>query len=110
MIALGISIAIDDFGTEYSSLSRLHTLPVDRLKIDRQFVWEFSKGKTGHDILKTIFSLGEAPGLKTTAEGVETEEQLTFVRSMGCDEVQGYYYKPMPAEEIEKILEQSMNH
>ncbi len=111
MKALGISIAIDDFGTEYSSLSRLHTLPVDRIKIDRQFVWEFSKGKTGHDILKTIFSLGNALGLKTTAEGVETEEQLSFVRNMGCDEIQGFfYYRPMPAEEVEKILEQSQNH
>jgi len=105
MRAMGISIAIDDFGTEYSSLSRLHTLPVDRLKIDRQFVLDFSKGKRGHDMLKTIFALSNAFGLKTTAEGIETQEQLAFVKDMGCDEIQGYYYyKPMPAEEIEKIL------
>lgn len=105
MKAIGISIAIDDFGMQYSSLSRLHTLPVDRIKIDRQFVLGLSKGNKGQDIMKTIFTLSKTLGLRTTVEGVETEEQLSYVREMGCDEIQGFYfYKPMPAADIEKIL------
>ena len=105
--ALGIAISIDDFGTEYSSLIRLQTLPIDRIKIDRQFVSALTNGSKGEDIIKAIFTLSEALDLKVTMEGVENEQQLAFARSLFCDEVQGYYfYKPMPAEEIEILLRQ----
>lgn len=102
---LGVTIAIDDFGTEYSSLSRLKTFPVDRLKIDMQFVRGISEGKKDEAIAKTIIQLAKNLELNVIAEGVETEPQYEFFRKEMCDEIQGYYfYKPMPAEEIEKIL------
>jgi diguanylate cyclase (GGDEF)-like protein len=102
---LGVSIAIDDFGTEYSSLSRLKILPVDRIKIDMQFV----KGIEGNDkdrvITDSIINLAKNLGLSVIAEGVENETQLEFLNQKMCNEVQGYYlYKPMSSEEIEAIL------
>jgi len=103
---IGITISIDDFGTQYSSLSRLKLLPVDRLKMDMQFV----RGIEGNDkdkaITNVIISLAKNLGLKVIAEGVETKEQLTFLSEKLCDEVQGYYYyKPMAAEEVKKIID-----
>lgn len=103
--ALGISISIDDFGTEYSSLIRLQTLPIDRIKIDRRFVRELENGRKSENIMKAIFTLSQALDLKVTVEGVETERQLAFARELSCDEIQGYYfYKPMPADAIETLL------
>jgi EAL domain-containing protein (putative c-di-GMP-specific phosphodiesterase class I) len=102
---LGVTIAIDDFGSEYSSLSRLKMLPIDRLKMDMQFVQGISTNYMDDAIAKVIIQLGRSLELKVIAEGVETEQQLDYLTNQVCDEVQGYYYyKPMPAEEIEAIL------
>lgn len=104
---LGLSVAIDDFGTDYSSLSRLRSLPIDRIKIDKQFTDEIPHNKKQGDIVKAILALGSILGLKVTVEGVETEQQFEFFKENICDEIQGYYfYKPMPANEIETVLKQ----
>jgi len=103
--ALGVSISIDDFGTEYSSLSRLKEMPIDRLKIDMQFIQGISHNKKDEAITAVIVSLGRSLGMKVIAEGVETNNQLSFLNQRMCDEVQGFYfYKPMPAPELEKLL------
>lgn len=102
---VGVSIAIDDFGTQYSSLSRLKQLPIDRLKIDMEFIQALEKSDKDKAITVTVINLAKSLGLDVLAEGVETEPQLNFLNQKMCDHVQGfYYYKPMPAEEIEKIL------
>lgn len=102
---LGICISIDDFGTEYSSLSRLKSLPIDSLKMDIQFVHGIDKSPKDQAITMVIISLAKNLDLKLTAEGVEKQSQLNFLKQRMCDEVQGfYYYKPMPAEEIEALL------
>ena len=102
---LGVSISIDDFGTEYSSLNRLKELPIDRIKIDMQFVQGIEGNEKDQAITKVIINLAKSLGLEVLAEGVETAPQLEFLNQRMCDEVQGYYYyKPMPAEEIEKLL------
>ena len=102
---LGVFLSIDDFGTEYSSLSRLKQLPVDRIKMDMQFVQGIDKNEKDKAISKVIINLAKSLGMKVIAEGVETSEQLSFLNQRLCDEVQGYiYYKPMPVEEIEQIF------
>lgn len=104
----GVSIAIDDFGTEYSSLNRLKLLPADQIKIDMQFVQAIETSEKDQAIITTIIDLAKNLGLTVVAEGVETDEQLAFLKQEQCDSVQGYYYyKPMPAEEIENILQTS---
>lgn len=106
---LGVTISIDDFGREYSSLNRLKTLPVDRIKIDMQFVHGIEGSEKDQAITKVIINLAKNLGLEVLAEGVETMPQLEFLNKKMCDEVQGYYYfKPMTAEEIEEILAASM--
>ncbi|HEX4408376.1 MAG TPA: bifunctional diguanylate cyclase/phosphodiesterase [Xanthobacteraceae bacterium] len=103
--ALGISTALDDFGSGYSSLNYLQKFPFDRLKIDRAFV--ASLGTTAHTgaIIQATVSLGHALGMKVLAEGVETNEQRVLLRLAGCDEMQGFLFaKPSPAEAIDKIL------
>ena len=103
--AIGLSVAIDDFGSDYSSLSRLRSLPVDRIKIDKQFTDEIPFNKKQGDIVKAILALGNILGLKVTVEGVENEQQFEFFKENTCDEIQGYFfYKPMPAKEIESVL------
>ncbi len=103
--SLGVTISIDDFGTEYSSLSRLKVLPVDRIKIDMQFVQSIERSEKDQAIVKVIISLAKSLGLGVLAEGVETAPQLDFLNRKMCDEVQGYYYyKPMPADEVEQLL------
>lgn len=102
---IGISIAIDDFGTEYSSLNRLKILPIDRIKIDMQFTQGIENNEKDRAITMVIIDLAKSLGLNVLAEGVETREQMEFLNQRLCDEVQGYYYhKPMPAKEIEKLL------
>ena len=100
--ALGVTIAIDDFGTGFSSLNYLAKLPVDTLKIDRSFV-EMVSAKGGPTLVSVIINLAHALKLNTVAEGVETEEQLRHLRSLGCDEMQGYLFgKPVPVESFEQ--------
>lgn len=102
---LGVTISIDDFGTEYSSLSRLKLLPIDRIKIDLQFVQGIEVDEKDRAITELIINLAKSMNLKVIAEGVETKEQLDFLYNRLCDEVQEYYYyKPMPAEEIERLF------
>ncbi|MEL7608308.1 MAG: EAL domain-containing protein [Bacillota bacterium] len=103
--ALGVTISIDDFGTQYSSLSRLKQLPIDRIKMDMQFVQGIEKNAKDKAISKVIINLAKSLNLKVIAEGVETAPQLDFLSQRMCDEVQGYYYyKPMSAPDVEGIL------
>ena len=102
---LGVMIALDDFGTEYSSLTRLKNLPADRIKIDMQFIHGIAEGNKDEAIAKTIIQLAKNLNLKVLAEGVETEAQYEFCRRHNCDEIQGFYFhRPMPAEELEILL------
>lgn len=104
--ALGIQIAIDDFGTGFSSLNYLKNFPIHRLKIDRSFVRDMLNGPKDAKIVSTIISMAHAMNLKVIAEGVETEEQLHFLRNLECDEIQGYYFsKPLSAINLEKKYE-----
>ena len=104
--ALGIRISMDDFGTGYSSLSYLRSFPFDKLKIDRSFVSDTAFGKDSAAIIRTIAGLGASLGIDTTAEGVETAEQLEMVRRSGCTEYQGYYFSPprSAAEVLEMMM------
>lgn len=102
---LGVSLSIDDFGTEYSSLSRLKELPIDRLKMAMEFVQGIGRGGDDEAIAAVIINLAKHLGLRVIAEGVEDARQLDFLKEQRCDDIQGYYfYRPMPAEEIEHIL------
>jgi EAL domain-containing protein (putative c-di-GMP-specific phosphodiesterase class I) len=102
---LGISLAIDDFGIGYSSLSQLKRLPINKLKIDRSFIRELPHDEEDVVISKTIIALSKNMGLSVIAEGVETEQQKDFLLQNGCHYIQGYYYcKPLVADEIEVRL------
>ncbi|MBQ4812180.1 EAL domain-containing protein [Pseudoalteromonas luteoviolacea] len=105
--SFGVEVAIDDFGTGFSSLSYLQQLPLARLKIDRAFVKGIPDTDSGA-IAELVISLGRHLGLKTIAEGVETQAQAQLLRDLGCDEVQGFLFaKPMPEKELLKFLTNS---
>jgi EAL domain-containing protein (putative c-di-GMP-specific phosphodiesterase class I) len=98
---LGVHLAMDDFGTGNSSLTALRRFPFDILKIDRSFVSGIGTGAEDSAIVAATISLGQALGLKTVAEGVETEAQAEFLVRNGCDELQGYLFgRPMPFSEL----------
>jgi diguanylate cyclase (GGDEF)-like protein len=103
---LGVRIALDDFGTGYSSLSNLRKFPFDKIKIDRSFVSDLSVANVDAlAVVRSVAQLGVSLGMATTAEGVETREQLDAVRAEGCTEMQGYYIcAPSPPEEIEQLI------
>lgn len=102
---LGVKISIDDFGTGYSSLAQLKRFPSYKLKIDQSFVRDLHKGESDKAMVNAMVRMAQAMGLRITAEGVETAEQLEFLRTLGCDEAQGYYFsRPKPAAEIESFL------
>ncbi|OWA34691.1 hypothetical protein B9G55_15880 [Saccharibacillus sp. O16] len=102
---LGLHISIDDFGTGYSSLHYLKNMPIDRLKIDRSFVSEVMSGQSDAAIVSTIASMAHHLKLKVTAEGVENEEQLEFLRSQRCHEAQGFLFsRPVPAGRFERMF------
>jgi len=101
----GVKISMDDFGTGYSSLSYLRSFPFDKIKIDRSFVNEVATREDSAAIVRAVTGLGKSLGILTTAEGVETSEQLAVLRSEGCNEVQGFFFNPpRPASEVEKML------
>jgi diguanylate cyclase (GGDEF)-like protein/PAS domain S-box-containing protein len=102
---MGLKIAIDDFGTGHSSLYYLKRFPISTLKIDRSFVRDIMKDDGDANIVSTIITMGHNLSLNVVAEGVETDEQLAFLRDKGCVEVQGFYYsKPVPAAEFEDFV------
>jgi diguanylate cyclase (GGDEF)-like protein/PAS domain S-box-containing protein len=102
---LGVQLSIDDFGIGYSSLSALKSFPVSRLKIDKSFVDGLLADENDRAVANAIVSLGRTLNLRVIAEGVETEAQAAFLRSVHCDEMQGYLFsKPLPASEIEDLL------
>ena len=95
---MGVTVAIDDFGTGYSSLSYLRRFPIDKLKIDRSFVRDLTTSETDASIVRAIILLAHSVGLQVVAEGVETEGQLDFIRTLECDQWQGNYCcEPQPA-------------
>jgi diguanylate cyclase (GGDEF)-like protein/PAS domain S-box-containing protein len=103
--ALGIQIQVDDFGTGYSSLSVLHNLPLDTLKVDISFIKLLETDPDNAEIVKVIIMLAHNLGMEAIAEGVETEVQRSYLKSLGCDFAQGYLLsKPLPPQEIEKIM------
>jgi EAL domain-containing protein (putative c-di-GMP-specific phosphodiesterase class I) len=102
---IGVRFAIDDFGKEYSSLSRLKDLPIDKVKLDMSFVNGIGVHSKDEAIMKGVILMAKSMSIETIAEGVETKEQLEFLKENECKEVQGYYlYKPMPADEISALL------
>ena len=102
----GLRFSLDDFGTGYSSLAYLKRLPLDRLKVDRAFVRDILVDASSGAIAQTILSLGRAMGLSVIAEGVETEEQLTFLVGLGCHSFQGYLFsRPLPLKEFHAFLQ-----
>ena len=104
--SLGVTLAIDDFGTGYSSLSYLKKLPVDRLKIDRNFVEGIPDDRDDVAIVATILSMARNLGLEVIAEGVENDTQLTHLRNAHCTEYQGYLLsRPVPPAEVEALLD-----
>ncbi|WP_313712229.1 EAL domain-containing protein [Pseudomonas sp.] len=109
--ALGVKLAIDDFGTGYSSLSYLKRLPVDYVKIDQAFIRGLHEGSQDAAITQAIITLSRSLGLKVVAEGVETAEQLAFLREHACDEAQGYLIsRPVPEPEFRQMLARPWTH
>ncbi|HEX4296984.1 MAG TPA: EAL domain-containing protein, partial [Devosia sp.] len=103
--AIGIRISMDDFGTGYSSLSYLRSFPFDKIKIDRSFMRDLESRGDSLAIIKAVIGLGHSLGMSTTAEGVETEEQLRAVREQGCNEVQGFLFSPpLEAPQVLQLL------
>jgi diguanylate cyclase (GGDEF)-like protein len=103
---MGVYISIDDFGTGHSSLSRLQLLPLNNLKIDKSFIQDLTQDVKVAHIIKAIVSLGQSLGLKLTAEGVENEKELEFLKSINCEDVQGFlFYRPLSAKVATEVLE-----
>jgi diguanylate cyclase (GGDEF)-like protein len=107
---VGVTIAIDDFGTGFSSLSYLKDFPADHLKIDRAFVQNLPFSKNEANIARHIIELAHSLGLKVIAEGVERNDQMEFLKTLGCDEIQGYFISPpLPAEEAFEFIKENLS-
>ena len=102
---LGLKVAIDDFGTGYSSLSYLNSFPTDMLKIDKSFIDNMSLNESSKQYVAMIISIGHTLDLKVISEGVESDDQVKILKSIGCDYIQGYVWgKPMPPEDASKLV------
>jgi EAL domain-containing protein (putative c-di-GMP-specific phosphodiesterase class I) len=102
---LGVRISMDDFGTGYSSLSYLRSFPFDKIKIDRSFIHNVGTDADSMAIVRAVAGLGSSLGMMTTGEGVETQEELDYLKREGCTEAQGFFFsRPKPASEISKLL------
>ena len=102
---LGLRLAVDDFGTGYSSLAQLKRFPIDVLKIDQGFVRDIPQSSDDMAISAAIIAMGHSMDLRVLAEGVETAEQLAFLRERGCDSYQGYFCsRPVPAESFAALV------
>jgi EAL domain-containing protein (putative c-di-GMP-specific phosphodiesterase class I) len=107
---LGVHIAVDDFGTGYSSLSYLHRLPIDTLKIDRSFVEKIADPGGTRPIVETIMSLARSLGMRTVAEGVETQAQCDIIRELDCELIQGFLFsRPITAPAVLELLHARAN-
>jgi EAL domain-containing protein (putative c-di-GMP-specific phosphodiesterase class I) len=107
----GVQVALDDFGTGYSSLSYLQKFPVDALKIDQSFVAQITPNGENTGIVTAVISMAQSLKLRVVAEGVETLEQLEFLRAHHCDEAQGYYFsKPVVPEQFACLLAAARSH
>jgi diguanylate cyclase (GGDEF)-like protein/PAS domain S-box-containing protein len=106
---VGVKLSLDDFGTGYSSLSHLKRLPIDELKIDKSFVFDLEEDPQDALLVKTIINISHQFGLETVAEGVETKEQLEFLKSENCTIYQGYYYsRPLPIDQLREFLDANL--
>ena len=105
---IGFAVSMDDFGSGYSSLNLLKDMDIDVLKLDRQFFSETSNNEKGQRIIDSVLGMANKLNIKTVSEGVETKEQNEFLKKVGCDMAQGYYYaKPMPMSDFERILREA---
>ena len=102
---MGLRLTVDDFGTGYSSLAHIKRFPIDALKIDQSFVRDIPESADDMAICSAIIAMGQSMGFDVLAEGVETQDQLDFLRARGCDSYQGYLRsRPVPAEAFEALL------
>jgi EAL domain-containing protein (putative c-di-GMP-specific phosphodiesterase class I) len=104
--ARGVQVSVDDFGTGYSSLSYLQQFPLDALKIDQSFIRRITTNPNGTTLVSAIIRMGQSLNLRVIAEGVETAEDLAFLKAQQCDEAQGHYFsRPVPPEQFAKLFE-----
>jgi diguanylate cyclase (GGDEF)-like protein len=109
--AMGVKISIDDFGTGYSSLNYLKRFPIDKLKIDQSFVLDVTTNEDDAAIVTAIIAIAQSLKLKIVAEGVETVEQLAFLKNMKCNEVQGFYFsRPLSTNDIARLLQENKKY
>ena len=105
LVAMGVALALDDFGTGYSSLAHLKKFPIGTLKIDRAFVIGLPYEENDCAIARAIVTMAQQLRQEIVAEGVETAEQMAFLRELGCDQLQGYLFsQPVPAADFERML------